>query len=400
MHGEKQNGGDTVKKKTSMMTILLAILLLTGCADNGELEVTPSTTSTPEPIVTVTPEPTPEPTPMPTPVPAPELTPEPTPEIEYELYYGEVPHIFTHCLIAYPELKDGSGKMRYDTDCINVTEFKNLLNELYANGYSLVDIYDIYQEDENGVLTMKEAVEVPVGRKPLVFSIDDVVYDYDKRGNGMVDLLALDEQGNLISGTYLGDGTIDYSYDREIFPILETFIAEHPDFSSHGARMTLCMTGFAGVFGYRTEVSDRPGDRQAEIEKATAVANKLKELGYSFASHSYGHFNHEKHSEASLRNDLQAFQDEVVPIIGEVSVYVYPYGKLLIPGDSRYTAMQEYGFDLFCSVAHFFFSRNYDSGDTLYMTRVAIDGYSLREYHDVLLPLFDTEKVIDLPNRP
>ena len=62
--------------------------------------------------------------------------------------------------------------------------------------------------------------------------------------------------------------------------------------------------GFAGVFGYRTEVSDRPGDRQAEIEKATAVADRLKELGYTFASHSYGHFNHEKHSEASLRRDL------------------------------------------------------------------------------------------------
>ena len=346
------------------------------------------------------PEPTPTPTPTPEPTPEPTPTPDPEPQIEYELYTGQVPHIFTHCLIAYPELKNGSGKMRYDTDCINVTEFKNLLNELYATGYSLVDIHDIFQQDENGILTMKEAVEVPVGRKPVVFSIDDVVYDYDKRGNGMVDLLTLDEEGNLVSGTYLEDGTVEYSYDREVFPILESFIAEHPDFSSHGARVTLCMTGFAGVFGFRTEVSDRPGDRQAEIEKATAVADRLKELGYTFASHSYGHYNHEKHSEASLRRDLQAFEDEVVPIIGPVSVYVYPYGKLLVPGDPRYAAMQEYGFDLFCSVAHFFFSRNYDSGDTLYMTRVAIDGYSLREYHDVLLPLFDTNKVIDLPNRP
>ena len=343
----------------------------------------------------------PAPSPSPSPEPAPTSSQEPQPaQLEYELYQGQVPHIFTHCLIAYPELKDGSGKMRYDSDCINVTEFRNLLRELYANGYSLVDLYDIYERDENGNLRMKEAVEVPVGRKPLVMSIDDVVYDYDKRGNGMVDLLALDEQGNLVSGTWLEDGSIDWSYDREVFPILEQFIQQHPDFSSHGARVTLAMTGFAGVFGYRTEVGDRPGDRQAEIEKATAVADRLKELGYSFASHSYGHYNHEKHSEASLRRDLQAFQDEVVPIIGEVSAYIYPYGKPLIPGDARYTAMQEYGFDLFCSVAHFFFSRNYDSGDTLYMTRVAIDGYSLRNYREVLAPLFDTEKVIDHANRP
>lgn len=374
-------------------SLLLALLLLTGCAGGGGA---PSQTPAPTPEATAAPPPTPEPTPTP----APEPTPKPEPEIEYELYEGQVPHIFTHCLIAYPEIKNGAGKMNYGTDCINVTEFKNLLRELYDNGYSLVDIYDVYERDREGKLRFKEAVEVPVGRKPLIFSIDDVVYDYDKRGGGMVDLLALDEDNNLVSGTYLPDGSIDWSYDREVFPILEAFIAEHPDFSSHGARLTLCMTGFAGLFGYRTEVGDRPGDREAEIEKAKAVADRLKELGYSFASHSYGHYNHEKYSESSLRRDLQAFRDEVVPIIGEVSVYVYPYGKLLLPSDPRYAAMQEYGFDLFCSVSHFFYSRNYESGDTLYMTRVAIDGYSLREYHEVLSPLFDTNKVIDLPNRP
>ena len=62
--------------------------------------------------------------------------------------------------------------------------------------------------------------------------------------------------------------------------------------------------------------------------------------------------------------------------------------------------MQEYGFDLFCSVSYFFFSRDYESGDTLYMTRIAVDGYSLRNYRDILLPLFDVDKVIDKENRP
>lgn len=373
-----------------LLAIGLSLLLLAGCSGGGA-----GRTEAPSPTPEVTPTVTPEPAPTPTPAP----TPEPTPEIQYEVYEGSVPHIFTHCLIAYPEIKNGAGLMNYDTDCINVTEFKNLLNELYANGYSLVDLYDVYQRDADGNLRFKEGVEVPVGRKPLIFSIDDVVYDYDKRGGGMVDLLALDEENNLVSGTYLADGSIDWSYDREVFPILEAFIQEHPDFSSHGARLTLCMTGFAGVFGYRTESGDRPGDREAEIAKATAVADRLKELGYSFASHSYGHYNHEKHSEASLRKDLEKFREEVTPIIGETAAYVYPYGKPLVPGDPRYAAMQEYGFDLFCSVSHFFFSRNYDSGDTLYMTRVAIDGYSLRNYHEVLSPLFDTNKVIDRENR-
>lgn len=385
--------------KKRLIPLLLALLVLGGCsapqaAVSAAPTAAPAASAVPAPTLSPTPSPTPEPTSTPVP------TPPPAPEIEYELYEGQVPHIFIHSLIAYPERKDSAGYMRYDYECINVTEFKNLLNELYAGGYSLVDIYDIYQQDENGVLTMKEAVEVPVGRKPVVLSIDDVVYDYKKRGNGMVDLLTLDDQGNLVSGTYLADGTLEYSYEREAFPVLETFLADHPDFSSHGGRMTLCMTGFAGVFGFRTEVGDFAGDRQGEIEQATAVADRLKELGYSFASHSYGHGNLTQYSEALLRSDLQKFQDQVVPIIGDVGVFVYPYGKPITPGDPRYTAMQEYGFDLFCSVAHFFYSRNYDSGDTLYMTRVAVDGYSLREYAAVLAPLFDVDRVIDHENRP
>lgn len=392
-------------KKYLAALLMLALLFAVGCSDsNAPSQPTPDQSKESDQSTPDTPDTPPvdsgaETDAPSSPDPSPEPDIEPVPELEYELYYGEVPHIFTHCLIAYPELKDGSGKMRYDADCINVTEFVNLLNALYNNGYSLVDIHDIYTTDENGMLVMKEAVEVPVGRKPVIFSIDDVVYDYKKRGNGMVDLLTLDENGDLVSGTYLADGGIEYSYDKEVFPILESFIAENPDFSSHGARVTLCMTGFAGVFGYRTD-ADYEGDREAEIAAAVRVADRLKELGYTFASHSYGHYNHENHSEASLRSDLQSFRDEVEPIIGPVSVYIYPYGKLLVPGDPRYTAMQEYGFDLFCSVSHYFFSRDYDSGDTLYMTRVAVDGYSLRQYRQVLSPLFDTDEVIDKANRP
>lgn len=369
-------------------TVLLSALLLwgvlAGCAPR---EAAPAPTPTPPTAAEATPAPTPEP------------TPEPEPELQYTTYIGEVPHIFIHALVAYPEVKNGAGMMPYDSECIDVTEFRNLIQQLYDNGYSLVDLYDCYQRDENGMLRFREGVEVPLGRKPVAISMDDLVYDYRKRGQGMVDVLALDEAGEFVSGTYLADGSVDWSYDREAVPILEAFIREHPEFSSHGARMTLAMTGFAGVFGYRTE-EGYSGDRQGEIGKARAVADALKERGYSFASHSYGHYDSTKHSVNSLRTDLQAFQDEVVPIIGPVSIYIYPYGKPLTPGDARYAACQEYGFELFCSVSHFFYSRNYDDGGSLYMTRVAVDGYSLRNYGAVLAPLFDVDKVLDRPNRP
>lgn len=318
--------------------------------------------------------------------------------IEYEEYSGEIPHIFTHCLIAYPEIKRDDGNMMYDSNCINVTEFKNLLKQLYNNGYSLVDIHDTFYEDENGKVNFYESVSVPIGRKPLIFSIDDVVYDPEKRGNGMVDIMLLDDSGEITSGVYKSDGSLQYIQNREFVPILECFIKEHPEFSSNGARMTLCMTGFTGVFGYRTD-KDFEGDRKKEIEQAKQVFEKLKSLGYSFACHGYGHYDTTKLSKASLAEDLKCFEEEVKPIIGDVNVFVYPYGKLVKPQDERYKVMQDYGYKVFCSVSHFFYQRNYEDKKSLYMTRIAIDGYSLRNYKKVLSPLFDVNKVIDIENR-
>ena len=41
----------------------------------------------------------------------------------------------------------------------------------------------------------------------------------------------------------------------DFVPILEDFIAEHPDFSYQGARAILAVTGHEGVFGYRCNTS-------------------------------------------------------------------------------------------------------------------------------------------------
>lgn len=314
--------------------------------------------------------------------------------VEYEEYRGEIPHIFIHTLIAYPELKDKNGLMRYDSDCINVQEFKNLLEELYKNGYSLIDINETYYEDTDGKMKLVESVQVPKGRKPLIFSVDDVVYDVKKRGNGMVDFLTVNKENQIVSGTYQKDGSVVYSDDNEFVPILEKFIEKHPDFSSKGARMTLCMTGFTGVFGYRTD-ADYEGDRDAEIVKAKKVTKRLKELGYSFASHSYGHYDVTKHTVTSLKKDLQRFQDEVIPIIGETKIFVYPYGKLVKPEEEKYELLLDYGYRVFCSVSNFFYQRDYEEGHSIYMTRVSIDGYSLRNYKTVLAPVVDVDNVID-----
>lgn len=373
-------------KTRQLISSLLLFAMLCGCSSVGTPsteEKDPAPTAPTAPVVPETPESPKEPA---------------APAIEYESYTGEVPHIFIHALIAYPEVKDSAGLMNYDGVCINVEEFNNMLTELYNNGYCLVDIHKTFERNADNKLVMAKDLKVVRGRKPVIISVDDIVYDPRKRGGGMVDGLALDENGDVVTYTYQKDGSVTYSKDNEFVPLLEKFIAEHPDFSAEGARATLALTGFTGIFGYRTD-ADFEGDRNAEIAKAQIVADKLKELGYTFASHSYGHRDINKHSAASFKEDLEGMRDEVEPIVGKLTVFVYPYGKIVLPSDERYQLAQSFGFELFCSVSDFFFTREYEKGDSMYMTRIAVDGFSLRNYKTALSPLFDVDKVIDHANR-
>ena len=50
----------------------------------------------------------------------------------------------------------------------------------------------------------------------------------------------------------LDDGTV-VTGSFDLVPLLEDFIAEHPDFSYKGARAVLAFTGYQGVLGYRTD---------------------------------------------------------------------------------------------------------------------------------------------------
>ncbi|MFQ9739281.1 MAG: hypothetical protein ACLR06_17395 [Christensenellaceae bacterium] len=55
-------------------------------------------------------------------------------------------------------------------------------------------------------------------------------------------------------------------HGEEFVPIVEEFVAKHPDFSYRGARGTIFLTGFDGILGYRTQ-RDSP-NRKRETEKA------------------------------------------------------------------------------------------------------------------------------------
>ncbi|MGE5454807.1 MAG: polysaccharide deacetylase family protein [Methylocystaceae bacterium] len=314
-------------------------------------------------------------------------------------YSGVVSHVFFHSLIAFPDIAYSSteGKGALDRDCITVNEFNRTLDELYKNNYVLVDILSTYEVvNENGQSVVKDKqLMLPEGKKPLVMSIDDMVYDPKKMGTGMVDKLILDDKGRFATYTKHKNGDEIISYNNDIIPILESFVEEHPDFSFQGAKATLALTGWVGILGYRID-ADAP-NRESEIEAVKPIVAKLKQNGWRFACHGYGHYDANKLTAARFERDVVKWKTEIEPVVGPTDIYVYPFGATVPVASAHYQVLLAQGFRLMCGVDMRPYWKNY--GHSILMGRQVVDGYSLRHYQQLLSPLLDTTVVFDTENR-
>ncbi|GAB6172240.1 hypothetical protein JCM15765_17180 [Paradesulfitobacterium aromaticivorans] len=311
-------------------------------------------------------------------------------------YLGPVQHIFFHPLIAYPELAfDGDLEEKgYNDWFVTVPEFHKILESLYQKNYILIDIHALYEEKaENGknVLTPKP-LKLPQGKKPLILSVDDLNYYQYMLRNGNVYKLILDDTGNIVTYSVDPGGQEAVSKDNEIIPILDQFVREHPDFSLDGAKGVIALTGYEGVLGYRT--NERESPRYAEErQQALSVIKRLKETGWSFASHGYGHLNARSISLSSLQGDTRRWLEEVEPLIGPTDVYIYPFGASVLPGDPKFQFLLNSGFRVLCSVGPNPYMKF--GSDYLMMDRRHIDGIALHYQANSVKDLFDAEKVID-----
>ena len=321
-----------------------------------------------------------------------------------QYYYStDVEHLFFHPLIAYPEIalkKQNPMRKSYLADCITPYEFLGILHSLYKNNYILVSLYDCFKI-ENGI-AVKKAVKVPVGKKPIILSFDDVNYDSKKMGYGMVDKLIIDSDGDIACSTEI-DRAVDISKDREFLPILEKFIKNHKDFSPFGARGTINLTGYDGILGYRTSHTSTSRYKEIEISNAINIVNKLKTLGWTFACHSYGHYHMKKISDEKFQNEIDNWNKEVKPLIGNTSAYVYPYGEWeVFDSEGNYTFKHQLlidnGFKLFLGVGmktFYSYLPSKTNNKVLFMDRKVVDGTTLCSNNKNLFAFFNPTSIID-----
>lgn len=318
----------------------------------------------------------------------------PKEEVKLVPYEGVVEHIFFHPLIAYPELAfKGNQAKGYNDYFVTIKEFNLIIDSLYKKGFILVDINSVYETvEENGKKVTKRAkLMLPEGKKPIVLSIDDLNYYKYMLKNGNVYKLILDSEGNIATYSKNPKGEDVISYDNEIIPILDKFVEEHPDFSLNGAKGTIALTGYEGILGYRTDF-DSP-NHDSERAEALKIVKRLKETGWTFASHSYGHFDAPKVTYDKFVRDTDKWKKEVESLTGPTQIYIYPFGSRVLPGDKKFDYLLKSGFKILCAVGPTSYEKILPNA--VMTDRRHIDGIGLHSQRNLFLDLFDSNEIID-----
>ena len=292
-----------------------------------------------------------------------------------------VPHIFYHSLLnstakAFDVEALGQGAVDgYNAWMVTVDEFDKITQRLYDAGYVYVRLRDlvIQTTDADGVVhfTPNTELKLPEGKKAIVLSVDDCSYYHSYAPASFPEKLVLDENGD-VKCLYTDPAGNTSVGDYDVVPRLNSFLKEHPDGAYHGARGILAMTGYNGVFGYRTDTDyllqeNLMEDQRAwldshpdynydqDVADATAIADALKEEGWEFASHTWGHLSVTDKSVDTLRTDNEKWVATVEPITGPVDTIIFAHGNDIgnwegYSDNEKYDYYNSVGYHFYCNV--------------------------------------------------
>ncbi len=403
---------------------LLALSLLFSLAACGGGDPVPTTSATPQPVPTQSEEPEPEDSTEPTMPPVPLVPWGPDQVVE---------HLFFHPVIAYPQWafhdcpSSQSQKEGLDDWMVTVEEYNKILQSVYEKNYILVSMNDVWSEvtDENGVARMqRNTLMIPQGKKPLIISFDDTnYYDYMLE-EGFTSKLVLGSDGEIwaeCTDPYTQETFL--TQDLDAITILDKFVREHPDFSLNGVKGCLSLTGYQGILGYRTQNDidigendpARPAfDANREKERAAVrpIVQRLKETGWYFGSHTWGHINLANSSMERIQRDTRRWAEEVGSLVGPTNILFYPHGARP-DGDhdqgenygEQFKWLQSQGFRIFASVGISSYSQVKKSISAVICDRLHPDGTTLRGGRNgktlqQYIQFYDCREIIDLESRP
>jgi len=327
-----------------------------------------------------------------------------------------IPNLSFHVLVEdmARAKKDTEYGGLYNRNFVTTAEFGKILQQLYDNGYVLVD-FDSFVDTKTDINSNEQfetgTMWLPADKKPVM--ITETMLNYfnymisgdddgvgDANGDGFASKLVLDENGDIKAEYITAEGkTLVGNYD--LVPILEDFIKEHPDFSYRGARAILAFTGHEGVFGYRCNTSYISTKGQEfynqEVAGAKQIANALREKGYTLASYTYKNQNYMNFNANNIKDDMSKWNQEVTTVIGDVDTFVFAQqGNLSDYTGSSFDVMYSAGFRYFIANATTATSATTTINTTyVRQNRLMVTGNSMAWNPSWFTGLFNCSAVLD-----
>ena len=328
-----------------------------------------------------------------------------------------IPNLSFHVLIADPDRAFADEELggSYNRNFVTTEEFTKILNNLYTNGYVLVD-FDSFVDVSTGVdgqtHYLTKPITLPADKKPVMITetlVNYFGYMVDSNGDGVADAggdgfasrLIVDTNGD-IKAEYVDVNSTTHVGNYDLVPILEDFIKEHPEFSYRGARATLAVTGSEGIFGYRINSAYIASNGQAyydeQVAGAKEVVQALRDKGYRIACFTYDNVAYGQLSANQITADLQEWTAQITPVLGNVDTLVY----------ARTSDIQDYSGPVFnvlyTSGFRYFVSNGTapwaEVKDTyVHQDRLMVTGNSMAWYSNQFSGMFDCAAILDVQRR-
>ena len=326
--------------------------------------------------------------------------------------------------LSFNSLICDTGRAFYDDEFgsamkknfVTLAEFRTILERLYENDYVLVTINDFIEvtTSESGITAYNyKELYLPEGKKPLVLTQTNLSYNLylvdgdgdmvaDKDGIGIASKMLLDSDGNVVCEFINTDGsTVTGEYD--LVPILDAFVKEHPDFSYRGAKAVLALTGYNGLFGYRTHPDGRMTFGEEEYEKNVAtiqsIANALTNSGYELACYTYANESYGTFSVSQIQSDISKWLEQVVPILGNIDTLVLAQnsdiGSGMLYSGEKFDYLKSAGFNYFigyCSEGNPF---TFIADDYVRQGRLTVSGGIIADHADWFNGIMETDGILE-----
>lgn len=324
---------------------------------------------------------------------------------------NNVPHVFFHSLINddrgfKTEVVGKERAWQNDTAMVSSDEFDHIINDMYKAGYVMVSLDDLCvktkQPDGSVSIAPNTNLMLPKGKKAFVLSEDDLSYyhSYGIGTQGYATKMVLNKKGE-VKCVYTDENGKTHVGNYDVVPRMNAFIEKHPDFSYHNHKGTVALTGYDGVFGYRTNdyykdinnpnlsqdqvqwLKDHPKfNWYKDVNDAKKIADAMKADGWTFASHTYAHWNATTKSVADLKADNERWMNVNHPIVGDTDKIIFAFGGDIggvadyNASNPKYAYFKSAGYNIFCNVDGNIGWTQFGNG---YMRqgRVALDGFTM-----------------------